>query len=167
MKHRALFLIILAFGCQSSGNDAKKINDGLAADQAMTISDIFAHAEKNIGKEVLVKGTVEHVCSHSGRRCFIFDGKNSMRIEATGNISSFKKELSGSDILVKGILREKQIQEQLVNEMAQQTHNRMSSGEQCNAELAEIQQMRDWMMENNRNYYSVWYLDGTDYEMVQ
>jgi hypothetical protein len=167
MKCTTIFLLIIILGCQPAGNDPKKGLEGFSVEKAMTISDVFENAEKHIGKEVIVKGTVEHVCSHSGRRCFIFDGKNSIRVEATGNITSFKKELSGTDIVVMGVLRERQVPKQFIDEMEQKTHERMEGGEHCNAELAEIQQMRDWMREKNKSYYSVWYMDGTDYEMVQ
>lgn len=41
------------------------------------------------------------------------------------------------------------------------------NGETCDAEMNNIQNMRAWMKANNKDYYSIYYVDGTDYEVVE
>lgn len=42
-----------------------------------------------------------------------------------------------------------------------------SNGETCDAELSNIENMRKWMKENNKDYYSIYFVEGTDYEVVE
>ena len=35
------------------------------------MEDILKDAEKNVDKEVVLKGFITHTCKHSGRRCFV------------------------------------------------------------------------------------------------
>ena len=41
-----------------------------------------------------------------------------------------------------------------------------NDGEHCASELGNIQEMRDWMKANNKDYYSIIYLDGVSYETI-
>ncbi len=40
------------------------------------------------------------------------------------------------------------------------------SAESCQAEMTNIAEMRSWMKENGKDYYSIYFLNGTSYEMV-
>jgi hypothetical protein len=61
-----------------------------------------------LDKEVLVKGTVMHVCQHGGPRCFLMGSTEdiNIRIEAGEKIGSFSQELMGSELEIAGVLRE-------------------------------------------------------------
>ena len=41
------------------------------------------------------------------------------------------------------------------------------SAESCDAETANITAMRQWMKEHNKDFYSIYYIDGTNYEVVE
>jgi hypothetical protein len=41
------------------------------------------------------------------------------------------------------------------------------NGETCDAEMNNIQSMREWMKANNKDYYSIYYIDGTEYEVAE
>ena len=41
------------------------------------------------------------------------------------------------------------------------------NGETCDAEMNNIQSMREWMKTNNKDYYSIYYIDGTEYEVAE
>ena len=41
------------------------------------------------------------------------------------------------------------------------------SAETCQAELANISEMRDWMKKNNKDYYAIYYLDGEEFSIVE
>lgn len=162
--------LLFLFSCKTPVNESNKEMKLFPENiQAFTVSEVLADADNHVDKEIIFEGLVNHVCSHSGKRCFLVDGNNSIRVEAMGNIASFNRELSGNKIMVKGILREKQIDESRIDEMECNTKEKQANShnaESCQAELDEIQTMRDWMKEKDKNYYSVWYVDGIDYEEI-
>ena len=41
------------------------------------------------------------------------------------------------------------------------------SAESCDAETANIANMRKWMKDNQKDFYSIYYIDGTNYEVVE
>lgn len=92
-----------------------------------------------------------------------------MRVEAKGNIGGFNRELIGSEVIIKGILKEDRITEEYLNEIETKfaKANKNANGEHCDTETKNINSMRKWMKENNKDYYSIYYLEGQDYEVVQ
>jgi hypothetical protein len=142
-----------------------------------TVERLMEEAEAQVGKEVEVKGTVTHVCRHSGKKCFLSDksGDLSMRIAAGGSIEAFDQALKGSDIIVKGVLREGdrisrediQAQEEEVNEeMLAEQAQEGDHHKHCQARLNNIRQMQEWMAKHNKDYYALYYIEGTSYEVA-
>ena len=182
---KKLYFIIagLALGMSfvSCGNSKKQSESASAAEQvsqkvdvehAMYVEDILKNAEKEVGKEVTLKGFVTHTCKHSGRRCFVMgrDQKTSMRVEAKGNIGGFNRELIGSELIIKGILRENKLTEEYIDQAEEELKEKQGKGEDsetCQTELNNLTSMREWMKANHKNYYSIYYLEGTDYELVE
>lgn len=166
MKKLYFFIAALAVSVAftSCGNSKKQseetsttelVAQKIDASKALYVEEILKNAEQEVGKEITLKGFVTHTCKHSGRRCFVMgnDQKTSIRVEARGNIGGFNRELIGSELVIKGILKEKQGKE--------------GNGETCDAELSNIENMRKWMKENNKDYYSIYFVEGTDYEVVE
>lgn len=136
------------------------------------MEELLAVAEQQVGNEVIVIGHVTHTCVHAGKRCFITgeDGETSMRIEAGGEIGGFNRELVGSELAIKGIVREnkltKEYLDQTEKELKEGALEEDGSAETCAAELNNISSMREWMKANNKDYYSIYYVDGLDYEVI-
>lgn len=180
----AFCLILMVTACSSPGSKSgnnDKGNTAAAIEQsplvdtskAVNVAQLIEKAAQNVDKEVTVKGVVTHVCKHSGKRCFLKDesGKTSIRIEAKGEIGGFNSELNGTRMVVKGIVREKRLSEDYINQWEQKTIEQKEKAEidenQCSAELANIEEMRDWMKANNKNFYSIFYVDGINYEVIE
>jgi hypothetical protein len=181
MKNQLLALLVplALFACgthsqkQSQAAEKKEAGEvqaeSLDSAQAKTVVEWLDVAEKNIGKEVLVKGVVTHVCRHSGKRCFILDndGETSIRLEAGGQINGFNQELSGSTIVARGVLKENRLTSSYIDEWEQKTLSQKDEaeidGNACSAELNNISKMREWMKNNNKDYYAVYYIEGLDY----
>lgn len=164
-------LMLLLMGCNSSTTNTESQSASSSA-KVLDIGEFMDAAESIIGEEINITGTVSHICSHSGKRCFIIDstGNQSVRIEAKGDISSFNRELSGSDIVVTGIVQEKRLDKAYLDEweleLKDQEEDAEDGGEHCAAELNNIQEMRDWMKDKNKDYYSIFYIDGTSYSLL-
>lgn len=137
-----------------------------------SIDELMTKADKLVGKEVHFKGLVNHVCAHSGKRCILknSEGNLSIRVEAADNLEGFDKEIAGNDIKVTGIVREKRMDQAFIDEWESEIkskHEKEEGGKHCSSEMANIQEMRDWMKENKKDYYAIYYVDGTSYEVVE
>lgn len=176
-----LFLsLIVLFSCT---NQIKQKKDEKSAELAvLTVDDLQSQGKDLVGKEVIVKGTVTHVCKESGARCFIMGSTEdvSIRIEA-GKIGSFSQEQMGSDIQVRGILQEVQLDAEDLAEMEKSA----AAGESANVghalghdapamhsvdggnhdslnQTKKIEEMNQKLAESNEGYVPVYYLDGIE-----
>jgi hypothetical protein len=161
--------------CNSTKSDSnKKTNEVAVITQAKTqtlnIEGVMKVAADKVGQEIKFKGVVNHVCAHSGKRCILknAEGNLSLRVEATGDIEGFNKEIAGNDLLVTGILREKRLATSEIDEMETNVKGQSEEGgKHCSSELKNIKEMRAWMKANNKDYYAIYYVDGTSYEIVE
>jgi hypothetical protein len=178
MKYVNIIAIcLLCMSCNLKQKETKK--DNVEENQVtqceksvVTIDQLMVNAEKTVGKEVYFKGLVNHVCAHSGKRCILKNatGDLSIRVEATGSLEGFDKEMAGSEIMVSGILREKRLDEASIDEFEAEVkvkHASEEGGKNCSSEMANIKEMRDWMKENSKDYYAIYYVDGNSYEVVE
>jgi hypothetical protein len=182
MKKSLLLLLSLAIMAACSNQANQKKTEELAV---LTVDQLQEKGKDLVGKEVMVKGTVTHVCKESGARCFVMGSTEdiSIRIEA-GKIGSFSQEQMGSEIQVRGILQEVQLDEEDLAEMEKAA----GEGESANKEHAlghdgpsmhtvdggkhdstsqaqKLEQMSQKLVESKEGYVPVYYLDGI--ELVQ
>jgi len=102
------FLFLLAIGaiimgsnngCKNSGNqgsDPTKLS--------MTVDSFLVSPEKWAGKDVIITGTVSHVCRHSGKKLFLFGSnpEKTLKINAGGDFSTFDIKYEGTDVEITG-----------------------------------------------------------------
>lgn len=144
-------------------------------ESAYTIDKLMESIETQVDKEVKVRGKINHVCRHSGKKCFIINeqGDLSMQIMAGGDIETFDKELVGSEIEAVGIVKERRIEKEQIDKNEQDAKDKMQNEESeeshkhCNAMLNNVKQMREWMEKNNKEYYAIYYIEGLKYEVVK
>ncbi len=103
------FLMTLIFsGCSKSEKSTNTENataeEATAEVRVLTVAEVLANPELYDAKEIALKGTVVHVCKHSGKRLHLLssDETSQIRLEA-GQIGQFDKALEGSDIVARGI----------------------------------------------------------------
>jgi hypothetical protein len=114
----ALLLAVSAFvfvSCNQSGADEKAAKSDTTLLTVMTFSKL---ADSCIDKPVIIEGTVFHTCKHGGKRMFLIDGTDSVRVEVTAgpDIAKFDEALVGSRVKVIGILKEERIDTKYLNE---------------------------------------------------
>jgi len=178
MKH-VLTIIVLAIVLASCGNGKRPDQTKQTAEQskaattqAFKLDSLLTVVDQKVDKTVKVRGYVTHTCKHSGKRCFIVgESKNSsIRVEAKGNIGGFNRELIGSQLEVTGIVREQRLSQEYLDKTEKELAEKKTtegSAESCEAESKNISQMRAKMKELGKNYYSIYYIDGLSYEVVQ
>jgi hypothetical protein len=178
-----LFSLVVLFSCT---NQTKQKKDEKSAElTVLTVDELQAQGKDLVGKEVMVKGTVTHVCKEAGARCFVMGSTEdiSIRIEA-GRIGSFTQEQMGSDIQVRGTLKEVQLDEEDLAEMEKSA----AAGESANKDHAlghdgpamhsvdggnhdsinqakKIEDMNQKLADSKEGYIPVYYLEGI--ELVQ
>lgn len=183
MRNLLLITILMTFtlaSCTSGGQKQRDETRGIGsgtAETAITYSadTLYAVAESFLDQPITVKGFVTHVCAHAGKRCFLTgeNQKYTIRVEAMEELGSFNKELTGTEVIVNGILRERQLTRTEIDDMEKDVNKRMEEDEEegaveaCQAELANINEMREWMQERGRDYYSIYYVDGLSYHKAE
>jgi hypothetical protein len=178
MKQLVLFAALI-LGLASCGNKNSQQTEANATTKAVTenlmsyeLNDLLKDADNQLDQTVKVKGYVTHTCKHAGKRCFIVgeDQKTSFRVEAGGEIGGFNRELIGSKLEIKGVLKERRLSEEYIAQYEKDVNEKKikedGSAETCEAELKNIADMREWMKANDKNYYSIYYMNGEDYDVI-
>ncbi len=177
------FFTILAVLAVSCGNNKKTVQKEkqatidstkqVAINQSFELDSLFAVADQKVDETIKVRGYVTHTCKHSGKRCFIV-GKSqtaSLRVEAKGDIGGFNRELTGSLLEITGVIKERRLTKEYLAQTEKDLNEKKvaedGSAESCQAELNNISEMRAKMKELGKDYYSVYYMDGLSYEVVQ
>lgn len=170
---KTLFIVCAILISMASCGNKKSDNTAIVEEEYIyELDSLLKVADKNIDSVVKVKGFVTHTCAHSGKRCFIAgeEGGTTFRVEAKGSITSFDKELIGSEIEIEGIVKEHRLTQEEIDEQEKKTNDKKAkdeaAAESCQAELDNIKEMRDWMVANNKDYYAIYYMDGINYEVI-
>jgi len=107
MKNLVLLsaIVFLFFGC---GNQSKKQQEAAEPVVVLTVDELYGKAAELADKEIVVKGTVMHVCKEGGARCFLMGSNENIniRVEAGEKIGAFNQEQMGSELEIVGILKE-------------------------------------------------------------
>ena len=135
--------------------------------KAISVSQLLNTAKEHVDKETVITGRVKHVCQHSGRRCFLV-GKDgtSLKIEASGKLTGFNKEILGMTIKVKGVVKEQRISKEKIEKIAAEQKANEEDGH-CGTESENILRMRKWMKTNGKDYFAFYYINGIEYEIVR
>jgi len=169
---KKLFLLtalsIALFSCSGNRNKSAVTNEF----PVYELDELLKVAEQEVDNTVTVVGYVTHVCKHSGKRCFIVgeSQKTSLRVEAAGDFGGFDRELEGSKLSITGVLMEDRWSEEFISEMEKNVHARMEedgSVEKCAAELSNINDMRQWMKDNDKDYFVFYYMDGLSFDVLE
>lgn len=171
---RIIFLALVisfVFGCSNNQNTSSEVSGQQANIEvnAVDVVSLLADAEAYTGKEVVISGTVVHVCKHSGKRLHLMgsDEKTKIRVEA-GAIGQFERELEGSNIVAKGIFRREVIDEEYLAKWAGELgkEGEHKSHEEIEEEEGKIKQYREMMKKTEDGHFENFWVDGISFETV-
>lgn len=174
MKHLLLAAVAL-ISLMACNGPAKKTNETQNETQqlkSVSVDNLLAQADNLVEKTIKVKGHVTHTCKHSGKRCFLVGDNEqfTIRIEAGGKITGFNRELVGNTIEVEGVLKERRLSKEYIDQMEHEVNEKAKedgSAESCATEINNINDMRSWMKANNKDHYSIYFVEGLNYEVVE
>ncbi|MCK9219515.1 MAG: hypothetical protein PHF97_03015 [Bacteroidales bacterium] len=118
-KRFSFFIIMALFVVVACNNGSKNEADKTKNDTAkITVLTFEKKADSLINKPVIIEGTVFHICKHGGKKMFLVDGTDSIRVEITAGpaITKFDESLIGSRVKVAGMLKEERIDAKYLNE---------------------------------------------------
>ncbi|MBK3515775.1 hypothetical protein [Carboxylicivirga marina] len=166
-----VLLAISIIACNSSSKKNTSESD-VKSIQTVSVDNLLAKADGLVEKTIKVKGHVTHTCKHSGKRCFLVGDNEqfTIRIEAGGKITGFNRDLVGNTIEVEGILKERQLSKEYIDQMEHEVNEKAKedgTAETCATEMSNIKDMRAWMKSNNKDHYSIYFVEGLNYEVVE
>jgi hypothetical protein len=108
-KNLLLILVAAVFMISCGGQSTSQQEEVAAIEPTIVaLADFADQAEALLGKEVMLEGSVIHVCQHGGKKMFITADDPDVRIKITTGeeTASFDTELEGSYVKVIGIVEE-------------------------------------------------------------
>ncbi len=177
-----MFLVVAVFAACS--NLGEKNEETTAKEIAeLTVDEVTADMASFVDKDIAIKGTVNHVCSHGGKRMFIMgaDPDVAIKITPSEEIGVFEKELEGNHVIVYGILKELRIDEAYVTNLEKEiaegsdseaihdhTGGTHDETEEVNEEKkAQINAMREKIAESENGYYSQFWIEANNFEVLE
>ena len=173
------FVMALTFAsCQGNQKKAQAEEAKAEVKTATTVvtpEKVMEDGATLVGKEVAVKGTVNHVCRHGGKKCRLAGTTEGawIQVMARGEIKEFAKELIGSEIVVKGTVKERKITKEMIEGQEKAAKEAMAKAEtkeakkHCSSSMGNVEKMKQWMAEHNTDHYSVYFVEGVSFEKVQ
>ena len=159
----AVFLSSCGGNGNSNVNEEQVITEDVQVETPMlAIGEFDSKAGEYVDKEVMVEGIVDHVCKHGGKKLFLVSEEGDLHVESD---ERFDESLAGSEVLVKGIVREFRVDEAYCLKMEEdniQSHKKGETDEDLYArKMEQIQYYRDSMQTagvDHLSYYSVEYV---------
>lgn len=121
----------------------------------LALGEFDIKAGKYINKEVQLKGIVDHVCKHGGKKLFLVTDDGDAHVFSD---ERFEEALKGSEIIVNGIVEEERIDEAYLLKLEEDNIKSHSEGksnkEQFDSRKKYIQQYRDKMKTDSVDHIS-------------
>ena len=169
------FIFVLLLVLSACKKDAQKTEitnqetiEAVAETPLLAVAEFDTKAGEFVTKEVKVKGIVDHVCKHGGKKLLLVtdDGK----VHVTSD-TRFEEALIGSEIALNGVVAEERIDEAYLLKMEEDNIKSHSEGqsndEQFEAKKNHVQEYRDQMKANNTDHISNYSLEYVSHVEVQ
>ena len=176
MKKLFLFLFIPLFFVSCTNQSPKQSENSDASSESViaevNIHDLLADSEAFLGKSVSIKGTVDHVCEHGGKKMFVFGDSPEDRIKIIpdNDMNSFEIELVGSDVLVQGtLIEELRVDEEYIAKRKSDLSSDDSekTQEELDGEKQQIEKLKEQLDACENDYLSFYVIECSAYEEVK
>ena len=162
MKKLALIPVIafLLFSCSNPKNQKQAVEPTSPETVIFTVDELYNNATDMVDKEIVVKGTVMHVCKQGGGRCFLMGSNENItiRVEAGEKIGAFNQEQMGSDLEIVGVLKEVKTEADAHNTGIDHSSGELSEGE--NMEDADTENAHRVIAESQEAVEVVYFIEG-------
>ena len=174
MKNLAyvLLCLMLLISCKKESKQAESTNqdqtEQVTETPLIAIAEFDNKAGEFVSKEVKVKGIVDHVCKHGGKKLLLVTDDGNVHVTSD---TRFEESLVGSEIALNGVVAEERIDEAYLLKMEEdniKNHSEgQSSDEQFEARKNHIKEYRDQMKANNADHISNYSLEYVSHIEIQ
>ena len=175
----ALVIVTMLASCASKEQKKETHKDKT---NKLTVEQVMSDIKNYVDKDVVVMGTVGHVCSHGGKRMFIMGNDHDVTIKVTPSkeLGVFEKELEGSHVLITGKVKELKIDQDYVSnlekELSEGTDNEAvhdhSDGKHENEDehaeaIKHIEAMKAKIAKSENGYFSQYWIEAMKFEVKE
>ena len=172
---KIVFILVAMIAIISCKNETKKTEavqnqDEIAVVETpeILIGEFDEKAGEFVDKEVKIQGIVDHVCKHSGKKLLVVTDNG--KIHVTSDVR-FDDKIKGNEIALVGTVLEDKIDESYCLKMEEDNIKSHSEGasnkEQFENKKNHIQQYRDAMKAENKEYISEYSLQYVSHTIVE
>lgn len=133
--------------------------------EAVSLDEFDAKASDLVDKEIELTGIVDHVCKHGGKRLFLVSDGGNLHVDADVR---FDDALAGSEIVVRGIVREERVDEAYLVKWEEDETNKHSEGDDNEERMAQVKEQikyyRDSMSTAGVDHLSFYSLEYVSHE---
>jgi hypothetical protein len=166
----ALFAIALIFVACNNEKVENQVETEVEVTEIplVALADFDKEAGKYVDKEIQVKGIVDHICKHGGKRLFVVDDNCDLHVEGE---TRFDEELMGKELVITGVVREFRVDEAYCLQQEEDLIKSHSEGkteeEHFQHKKEQIQWYRDSMKTGNVDHISYYSMDYVSHKEVK
>lgn len=166
---KIVFLLALTISLISCKTETKEVSETKVPEIPMlAIGEFDEKAGEFVNEEIQIKGIVDHVCKHGGKKILMVTDDGDVHITSD---ERFDEALMGNEITLTGVVAEERIDESTCLQMEENNLNNHSEGktneEQFKQQQEHVQQYRDQMIAKNKAYISNYSLKYVSHIIVE
>jgi len=164
-----LALTISFISCKTETEKVEGVKETKVIETPMlAIGEFDAKAGEFVNQEIQIKGIVDHVCLHGGKKILMVTDEGDVHVTSD---ERFDESLKGSEITLTGVVVEERIDESTclqIEENFIKSHSEgKTSEEQFKEQQKNIQQYRNEMKTENKAYISSFSLKYVNHSKVE
>jgi hypothetical protein len=116
-------LATVIFACKT---ETKKT--GWDENKVFTVTEVLAKPDTFVNKLMKVKGTINHVCKHGGKKAFLMGEteEQTLRCDAGKELAQFDASKIGNDAVVTGVFKEQKVDEAFLSNWEQEVRDELA-----------------------------------------
>lgn len=167
MKKIVLLISIVALFISCEDTSKKKNIEEAAKIPTLALAEFDAKAGEFLDKEIQVKGIVDHVCKHGGKKILLVNDEGDVHIESE---TRFDDAMVGDEVTINGIVTEFRVDEAYLLKKEEdhlQNHKEgTDSKDVYDQKMEKLQYFRDSMKVAKVDHLSYYSMDYVSHEVV-
>lgn len=173
---------------QKSTNNEADGNEAVAELVEVTPDNFYDKAEELVGMDISLKGTIDHVCKHGGKKMMVFGTDPDIRVKITTgeDMAAFDSDWNGSDVIAIGTVEEFRIDEEYLAEWENDVNEQVAEEEfehsedkpgihkgesekehSATDEFEQIENYRQEIAESGTDHISFYSIICKEYEIIE
>ncbi len=165
----AVVSLILSACCDAGDNNSKSATKDTVAKQEVvsevSIKDFDSLAASMVGKKVIVKGLVDHVCKHGGKKLFLVSDDANVHVVHN---ERFADSLKGNEVRLVGVVKEFKLDETYCSHADEENQKALDEGKKTKEQFEKVKEhingYRDSMKTAGKDHLSFYSLEFVEFK---